>query len=276
MIRLSAPPAVLFPCFAAILFVPLAVAVAGDQPAEPVPMRVGIIGLDTSHSIAFTKVLNDPEARPDVSHCRVVAAYPHGSPDIESSTSRIPKYTAEIRQLGVQIVSSIDELLEQVDCVLLGVQIVSSIDELLEQVDCVLLETNDGRPHREQVIPVLKAGKRVFIDKPMAASLADVLAIFRASRHHNVPLFSASSLRYGKNSQAVRAGSIGQVTFCQTHSPCHIEKTHPDLFWYGIHGVESLFTIMGTGCQTVRRLNTEEGTIKVEGTWLNGRTGVFV
>ena len=260
MIRLSAPPAVLFPCFAAILFVPLAVAVAvavaGDQPAEPVPMRVGIIGLDTSHSIAFTKVLNDPEARPDVSHCRVVAAYPHGSPDIESSTSRIPKYTAEIRQLGVQIVSS--------------------IDELLEQVDCVLLETNDGRPHREQVIPVLKAGKRVFIDKPMAASLADVLAIFRASRHHNVPLFSASSLRYGKNSQAVRAGSIGQVTFCQTHSPCHIEKTHPDLFWYGIHGVESLFTIMGTGCQTVRRLNTEEGTIKVEGTWLNGRTGVFV
>ena len=223
--------------------------------AEPTPeLKVGIIGLDTSHVIAFTKVLNDPKAAPEVAGCRVVAAYPKGSPDIESSVSRVPKYTKQMEGMGVEIVAS--------------------IDELLKRVDCVLLETNDGRPHLEQVLPVFKAKKRVFIDKPLAGSLADAVAIFNASKEYMTPCFSSSSLRYGKNSQAARAGSIGKVTHCETHSPCSLEKTHPDLFWYGIHGVESLFTVMGTGCQSVQR-STEDGKIKVVGKWVGGRVGIF-
>ncbi len=225
--------------------------VYGDPPAQ---LKVGIIGLDTSHAIAFTKILNDPDAAPEVANCRVVAAYPKGSPDIESSVSRVPKYTEEIQKLGVEIVPS--------------------IDALIKRVDCVLLETNDGRPHLEQVVPVLEAGKRVFIDKPIAGSLADAVAIFEASKKHDVPLFSSSSLRFGKNTLAVRGGSIGKVTHCETHSPCSLEKTHPDLFWYGIHGVESLFTVMGTGCESVKR-GTRDGKIEVVGKWKEGRTGVY-
>ena len=62
---------------------------------------------------------------------------------------------------------------------------------------------------------------------------------------------------------------------CETHSAAHLEKTHPDLFWYGIHGVESLFTVMGAGCQSVKRGKTDEGKIKVVGTWKGDRTGIF-
>ena len=76
-----------------------------------------------------------------------------------------------------------------------GVEIVNSIDELLTKVDFVLLETNDGRLHLEQAIPVLKAGKRMFIDKPIP-SLTDAIAIFGAAKNYNVPIFSSSSLRY--------------------------------------------------------------------------------
>jgi hypothetical protein len=218
-------------------------------------IRVGIIGLDTGHVIAFTKTMNDPAAEGALAKCRVVAAYPKGSPDIESSVSRVPKYTKEIQEFGVEIVDS--------------------IPALLEKVDAVLLETNDGRPHLEQVIPVLKAGKRVFIDKPIAGSLADSILIFKASEKYGVPLFSSSSLRYGPKSQEVRAGSIGKVLHAQTGSPASIEKTHPDLFWYGIHGVESLFTVMGTGCQSVVRSTSDEGMIRVTGDWGEGRTGIF-
>ncbi|MDF1739744.1 MAG: Gfo/Idh/MocA family oxidoreductase [Verrucomicrobiales bacterium] len=218
-------------------------------------IRVGIIGLDTGHVIAFTKTMNDPAAEGALAKCTVVAAFPEGSPDIESSTSRVPKYTAEIQSFGVEIVDS--------------------IPALLEKVDAVLLETNDGRPHLEQLIPVLKAGKRVFIDKPIAASLADAILIFKASEKYEVPLFSSSSLRFGPNSLKVRAGSIGTVTSAQTGSPASLEKTHPDLFWYGIHGVESLFTVMGTGCESVVRTKSDEGMIRVTGTWDNDRTGVF-
>ena len=156
-----------------------------------------------------------------------------------------------------------------------GVEIVDSIDELLTKVDCVLLETNDGRPHLEQLIPCLKAGKRTFIDKPIAGSLADAVAIFEASKEFDVPVFSSSSLRYGKNTQAARNGALGKtVTFCEASSPASLEKTHPDLFWYGIHGVEALFAVMSTGCQSVRR-TSEDGKIVVTGKWPMDRTGVY-
>ena len=122
---------------------------------------------------------------------------------------------------------------------------------------------------------MLKAGKPCFIDKPIAASLTDAVAIFEAAKKYKVPVFSASSLRCGKNSLAVRAGSLGKVTRCETTSPASLEPTHPDLFWYGIHGVESLFTVMGTGCQSVTRGKTPDGLIEVVGQWSDDRVGIF-
>lgn len=213
--------------------------------------RVGIIGLDTSHSIAFTKLLNNAEAKDDFGGYKVVAAYPHGSKDIPSSVNRIEGYTEEVKKYDVEIVGS--------------------IKKLLKKVDVVLLETNDGRLHLEQALEVLKAGKRMFIDKPVAASLEDAVAIYEAAEKYNIPIFSASSLRYIKGIEEVdRAKVLGAHTF----SPAKIEKTHPDLFWYGIHGVETLFRVMGTGCKSVVRINTADTDVVV-GTWEDGRIGTF-
>ena len=126
--------------------------------------RVGIIGLDTSHSIEFTRVLNSGNAPGIYEGYKVRAAYPKGSLDIESSVSRIPDYIEKVKGMGVEIVDS--------------------IDDLLTKVDVVLLETNDGRRHLEQAIPVLKAGKTMFIDKPISASLADGIIIFELAKHY--------------------------------------------------------------------------------------------
>lgn len=213
--------------------------------------RVGIIGLDTSHSTAFTKVLNTPDAGSEFGGYKVVAAYPQGSKDIESSVKRIPGYSEEVKKLGVEIVGS--------------------IKELLSKTDVILLETNDGRLHLEQALGVLKAGKRMFIDKPVAGSLPDVIAIYEASRKYALPIFSTSSLRYIKGVQDI---DKSQVVGADTFSPATLEKTHPDLFWYGVHGVETLFTVMGTGCESVVRVHTENTDIVV-GNWQDGRVGTF-
>ncbi len=218
-------------------------------------IRAGIIGLDTSHVVAFTKTLNTDPQKPEVMGVRMVAAYAQGSKDIEASVKRVPEYTEKVKALGVEIVPS--------------------IDALLDKVDVVFLESNDGRPHLEQILPCLQAGKPVFIDKPIAGTLVDAIKIFDEAKRAGVPVFSSSSLRFGKNSQAVRAGSIGQVKEASTHSPASLEPTHPDLFWYGIHGVESLFTVMGTGCESVKRSTTADGKITVTGTWQGGRKGTF-
>jgi predicted dehydrogenase len=216
--------------------------------------RIGIIGLDTSHSPAFTRIINDPDARPEMAGYRVVAAYPHGSRDIESSVSRIPRFTEEMEAMGIEIVET--------------------IEALLDRVDAVLLNTNDGRLHLEQALLVFRAGKPVFIDKPIAASLVDAIAIFEAARHYGVPVFSASGLRFMESAQEVRAGRLGRVLGADTHSPAHLEPTHPDLFWYGIHGVETLYTLMGTGCETVVRVHSDSTDVVV-GRWSDGRIGTF-
>lgn len=226
-----------------------------SRPRSTNDTRVGIIGLDTSHSVAFTKALNDPEGDPDLAGFPVVAAYPKGSLEIESSYSRIPDYTEQMKEMGVSIVDS--------------------IEELLDRVDVVMLETNDGNRHLEQALPVFEAGKPLFIDKPIAGSLADAIAIFEASERYEVPTFCSSSLRYAENARAIRNGeAIGPVTGADTYSPASLEESHPDLFWYGIHGVEMLFTVMNTGCESVVRVHSDDTDVVV-GSWEDGRIGTF-
>jgi hypothetical protein len=217
-------------------------------------IKVGVIGLDTSHSIAFTKIINNPE-NPEMKGYTVTAAYPYGSRTLESSFKRIPGYIEDIRKLGVEIVDS--------------------IDSLLKAVDVVLLETNDGNLHLEQALEVFKAGKLMFIDKPAAASLEDTIAIYNAAREYNLPVFSSSSLRWTRHSQEIRRGElVGRVIGADTYGPSAIEPSHIDLAWYGIHGVEMLFTVMGTGCKEVVRVHHPDNDIVV-GNWGNGRMGTF-
>jgi len=218
------------------------------------PKRIGIIGLDTSHSIAFAKALNGPNPSAAYAGFSVSAAYPRGSADIESSVKRIPGYTEEAKKLGIEIVGS--------------------IEELLLKSDYILLETNDGRPHLAQAKEVIKAGKPVFIDKPVAGTLSDTITIYGLAEKYKVPIFSSSSLRYMETAQEVANGKIGKVLGADTYSPATLEKTHPDLFWYGIHGVEILYTVMGTGCKELIRLSTPDTEIVVA-TWADGRTGTF-
>jgi hypothetical protein len=205
---------------------------------------------------AFTKILNDPKATGDLEGFRVVAAYPAGSPDVEASRTRVAGFTKTLRETY-------------------KVEIVDSVEELLKKVDVVLLESVDGRPHWEQAKLVLLAGKPVFIDKPVAGSLADVLRIYQLAAERKVPCFSSSSLRFGPAMAAARSQrKTGQIIGVDAFGPCSLEEHHPDLYWYGVHGVEILYTLMGTGCEKVTRAHTP-GTDLVTGVWKDGRIGTF-
>jgi Oxidoreductase family, NAD-binding Rossmann fold len=241
---------------AGLLFARFATAGEAQPDGSSKPIRAGIIGLDTSHVTAFTQLLNAPSPKPEVAGVRVVAAYPGGSPDLPASRDRVAGFTQELRDK-------------------FGVEIVNSIDDLLSRVDVVLLESVDGRPHLEQARPVFKARKPVFIDKPVAGSLADAIAIFELARTTDTPCFSSSSLRFSPGVVEMRTNAkIGDVLGCDAYGPCSLEEHHPDLFWYGVHGVEALFTIMGVGCEKVSRVQTE-GSELVTGVWKGGRIGTY-
>ena len=213
--------------------------------------RIGIVGLDSSHAIAFTKKLNANRSNNDYKGYQVIAAYPFGSPGIPLNAKRIPEFTDEIERQGVRIVQN--------------------LAELLRLVDVVLLETNDGNMHLEQAEIILKAGKPVFIDKPIANSYSDTLKIFSLAERYRVPVFSTSSLRYIQGLQEIDRNSVlGADVF----SPAYVEPSHKDLYWYGIHGVEMLFALLGPGCTSVQTTHTDDYDIHV-GKWSGGRVGTL-
>jgi len=218
-------------------------------------LRLGLIGLDTSHVIAFTKLLNDTNDKKHISGAKVVCAYKGGSPDIPSSASRVDGYTKQLQEE-------------------FGVRIVLTIEELCREVDAVLLTSVDGRPHLEQAKPVLRAGKRMFIDKPAAGSLKDVIAIYRLAKMHDVAIFSSSSYRFYDSLLEVKRADVGVIKGVISYGPAPTEPHHPDLFWYGIHPTEALFTILGPDCIRVSRMSTESIDV-VTGTWADGRIGVL-
>ena len=207
--------------------------------------RLGIIGLDTSHVIAFTQIINNPK---NDYGCKVVAGFPGGSPDMPASADRVDKFTSQLRDR-------------------FGVEIVETIEQLCEKVDGVLLESVDGRPHLKQVKPVIAAKKPVFVDKPVAASLEDVIEIFRLARENNIACWSSSSSRYGQGIVGIQDNAkVGKVKSCDVFGSSSWTEHHPDLYLYGIHPVTALFAVMGTGCEKVARFRTE-GVDMVVGTW---------
>ena len=234
----------------------LACSVGSAQEGSSADIRVGIIGTDTSHVIEFTRIFNDASDPEHVPGVRVVAAYKGGSPDVEESRNRVEKYAAELRDKW-------------------KIEIVDSIPKLCAMVDGVLLESLDGRTHLSQAKLVFAAGKPVFIDKPLAASYQDAKEIASLASQARVPWFSSSSLRYWEETERLKnpQGS-GRVLTYSVYSPSPTEPHHPDLMWYGIHGVEMLFTLMGTGCESVSHTNTESEDVVV-GRWKGGRLGVL-
>ena len=184
----------------------------------------------------------------------MTVAYPGGSPDLPESRDRVAGFVAQLETMGVKIVDS--------------------VTAVADESDAILLASVDGRVHLGQ-FRVVARGKPVFIDKPAAASLADVLAIFRIADATRTPCFTASALRFCKQvTDLADDKSTGEILGCETVGPLVIEPHHPDLFWYGVHGVESLYTLMGPGCETVTRVDAEP-SILVVGKWRDGRIGSF-
>jgi Oxidoreductase family, NAD-binding Rossmann fold len=224
-------------------------------------LRLGIIGTDTSHVTAFTGVLNDASAPNYIPGARVVAAFEGGSPDLEESAKRIDQYASELRDKW-------------------NVRFVNSISDLCPLVDGLLLESVDGRRHLAQFREAVRCGKPVFIDKPLASTLTDAIAIARMARESNVPWFSASALRFSPiaelrspQSAASRQEAATAIISAIVWAPAPMEPHHQlDLSWYGIHAVEMLYTLLGTGCVEVERMSSPDDDV-ITGRWEDGRLG---
>ncbi|WP_338042289.1 Gfo/Idh/MocA family protein [Paenibacillus alba] len=219
-------------------------------------LKIGMIGLDTSHVSAFAKLLNDHTQEYHVPGGRIVAAYPGGSPDFELSWSRLPGFRQELADNY-------------------GVSIMDSPAEVAERCDAVLLLSVDGRLHLQQLQAIAAYRKPVFVDKPFAVNSEDARAMAALSREYGFPMMSCSALRYaGALTAALQDAEQGVVIGADYYGPLEIQPTQPGFYWYGIHTAEMLFRTMGAGCQSVRT-TTNADHDQVVGIWADGRVGTI-
>ncbi len=216
-------------------------------------IRVGLVDFDTSHVVAFTQRWNHVDCAEEhwIEGVKVVAGCPGVS---YLSPERVPGFTDKLREYGVEIVER--------------------PEDLIDKIDAVCIESVDGSVHLERARPFLEAGVPMFVDKPFTCSLAHAKEIASLAEKHGVPLFSSSSLRFGREIIELHANADenGAVIGADAYSPASLHPRNPGLFHYGVHGVETLFAIMGQGCVAVSSATTGDVDV-VTGYWDGGRVG---
>src|SRR5262249_41113438 len=149
-------------------------------------------------------LLNDASAPDHVAGARIVAAYKGGTPDNATSVKYIDRYTDELRSKW-------------------GVEIVPDIAALCSKVDGILLTSVDGRPHLNEARQIFASKKPVWIDKPLASTLADAREIARLAREAGVTWWTSSSLRFAEMVTSLKGGGITGV---MTWGPGPFEEHH--------------------------------------------------
>ena len=201
-----------------------------------------MIGLDTSHVPSVTKLLNDSSEEYHVPGGRVTAAYPGGSNDFELSRGRVTGYTKELHDT-------------------FGVEILDSPAAVAEAVDIVFITSVDGRVHLQQFRETVPFKRPTFIDKPLALTTQEAEDIFRIADKAGIAVTSSSALRFTESLVNASARTDDPVLGCNAFGPMPEQPTQPGLFWYGIHTMEMVVTVMGTGCQEVRVVRTDDADL---------------
>jgi len=213
-------------------------------------LRLGILDFDTSHVVEFTKRLNHVGIAQDqwVDGAKIVIGCPGES---KIMPERIPGYVAEMKKYGVPLVEK--------------------PDEMIGKVDGMLIESQEGTPHYERAKPFLEAGIPCFIDKPFTCSVDHARKIIDLAEQKKVPIFSSSSLRYAPDLvQFTKEEKHGKVLGAMTYGPASEHERNPGLFHYGIHAVEILYTLMGSGCDRVSCVYEKNAEVTT-GHWKDGR-----
>ncbi len=209
--------------------------------------KLACIGLDTSHSVKFTDLMQGSDKRVD--GLKVV------------SCQRFPSaFQSEPNQNKRQ--QAMEEM---------NVRVTRSFDEAVDGVDGILIEINDPALHLEYFAKSVELGLPVFLDKPMADTVENARKIYQLAQDKKIKCWSASSLRFTPEIRNC-CTKIPQPLIANTFGPLGKAPAGDSLVWYGVHAFEMLLTIMGTGARSVLAQNGEQGVAAIVN-FADGRRG---
>ncbi len=186
--------------------------------------KIGFIDLDTSHPRSFVKRIN---AMDDF---QVTGVFDRGRAKGKAET------TAFCEEFSVENYASATAL--AADC------------------DGVMVLSADWETHLEDITAVLEAGKACYCDKPLVASLDELDRFVALCEQNTAPMFAGSGWRWNAKTkalaEAIKDAAISDAMFC----------VPSDRYYYGIHGVEWILGLFGSGVEAVKaEISTDDATI---------------
>ncbi|MCE7988015.1 MAG: gfo/Idh/MocA family oxidoreductase [Caldilinea sp. CFX5] len=212
-------------------------------------LTIGMIGADSTHTESYAKLVNLPAA-PLYGQAKVVKLWGEDGAQAQAK--------AEQCQIP---------------------QVVSTPAEAISGVDLVMICNRYGDDHTAPARLAIAAGLPTFVDKPFANDFADVLALSQLAAQKGVPLMSCSAVRYAVEVLELqpRLSTFGPLSLAVTTGPAvgdfpNPRARHP--FFYGIHPVELLHTLLGPGAEAVTTQRTTRGDVALVH-YPDGRQGVI-
>lgn len=205
-------------------------------------IRVGIIGLDTSHAIEFPRRMQAPDldAAMKVPGLRAVSCLRFATPFQDEAG-------LDARQ----------KQLEQ-----WGVKVTRTFEDAVKGVDALMLEINDPAYHLEYFERCAARGLPIFLDKPMADTIANGRKIADLARRHGTRVFSSSSLRFVRALEDACA-AVPKPAMTSVYGPLGKAPAGSSVVWYGVHAFEMLQRALGRGAAAVLAKRDALGTVAI-------------
>jgi len=203
-------------------------------------IRIGILGSDNSHALAFSKLCNIPDDKGNYLYddVRVTAIYGHEDD---------PLHTKEVAEAGkIELIAEKPE-------------------DFYGNVDAVMVVTRAGRFHAPLIIPFIEKGYPVWIDKPITSSPEDIDKLREACEKHNALVTGGSTVKYVYDVLSARtrieSGVVGEVLGGNLNFAGNLESQYDGLFFYSGHIVEMMLTVFGYDVKSVTATNIGPGKI---------------
>jgi predicted dehydrogenase len=182
--------------------------------------RIGIIGSENSHAMAFSKIFNTENTYPDMRVVAVGGDWPEES----------EKVKAECR-VGF---------------------VAEKPSDMLGNVDAVMVTARHGGWHAEFARPFIEAGIPTFIDKPFTVDPYEAVNLAKLARDKKVPLVGGSSTKDVYDVLTLQnlvktGGCLGGTV----NAPLNMENPYGGFFFYSSHLAEIMLTVFGYGPESV-------------------------
>lgn len=220
-------------------------------------MRIGAIGIDSSHLPAFAariNTLNDAGK----TRCRVTSFWNPGV-DLRPHAAGTTESRAVIERWRAETVNA-------------GAVEAGTVEELLRGVDGVMVLSVNGHRHLDLARAPLHRGMPVFVDKPLTCSISQALELAGLCERTGGRCFSASALRFAAEVGEIPRERLGRITSIEAIGGGErLEGLMAGLWFYGCHTVELVGAIWGGGVERVRAEHRVE-LDRVEIEYQDGRT----